>query len=396
LKWFKLMKISVIILSEHYLPGYLAGGPIRSISNLVSELGDLIDFKIITSDRDHKSDRPYNNIVTGEWINVGRGLVLYTELKILRMWRLINVLRNVKYDALYLNSFFNLWFSIFPIIAWRLGIVRPTPILLAPRGEFSSGALGIKRWKKQIFIWLARASGIYKKLNWHASTEYEKNDIIKVMGVSANQIYVARNLGSFRGIQSKSVGGQRESELSVCFLSRISRKKNLDFALKVLKHVKWPTKLSIYGPLEDKDYWMECENIIKQLPDHINVCYCGAVDPSDVVDTLSKHIMFFVPTKGENFGHVFLEAWLAGQMVLTSDQTPWRGLEEKGVGWDVPLNDERVFAGIIDDVGSWSDKQLASMKRKCAEFGQLHLKDIYATQANLAMFKAVTNADINV
>jgi hypothetical protein len=46
-------KPTILILNEYYLPGYKAGGPIRSISNLVSWLGDDFNFKIITTDRDY-------------------------------------------------------------------------------------------------------------------------------------------------------------------------------------------------------------------------------------------------------------------------------------------------------------------------------------------------------
>jgi glycosyltransferase involved in cell wall biosynthesis len=385
------MNLTVLILTAHYIPGFLAGGPIRSISNLVAELGDQIKFNIITSDRDHKSDRPYKNVVTGEWLAVGSAMVMYAGREMLRPFQFVKNLKNVNYEILYLNSFFNSRFSIFPVVAWKLGIICQTPVLLAPRGEFSPGALSIKPWKKRVFIGVARVSGVYKNVNWHASTEYERADIMRVMGVPASRIYVARNLGSQkRGLSMPEIG-QTAPELSICFLSRISKKKNLDFALRTLKHVKNPIMLSIYGPLEDNEYWAECEKIINQLPNHINVRYFGALDPAEVIDTLSKHVMFFLPTKGENFGHVLLEAWLAGLLILTSDQTPWRGLGEMGVGWDLPLDNERVFAEVIDDVASWSGTRLAAARKSCAAFGECHLKDNSANQANLLMFKSVAD-----
>ena len=45
-----------------------------------------------------------------------------------------------------------------------------------------------------------------------------------------------------------------------------------------------------------------------------------------------------LPTLGENFGHVIVEAWTAGCPVLVSDRTPWRQLASHGVGWDVALD----------------------------------------------------------
>jgi hypothetical protein len=50
----------VLVLLPTYLPGYLAGGPIRSIANMVDALGDEFEFRIVTSDRDHKARTPYD------------------------------------------------------------------------------------------------------------------------------------------------------------------------------------------------------------------------------------------------------------------------------------------------------------------------------------------------
>jgi glycosyltransferase involved in cell wall biosynthesis len=56
----------------------------------------------------------------------------------------------------------------------------------------------------------------------------------------------------------------------------------------------------------------------------------------------------FLPSLGENFGHVIVEALSAGCPILISDRTPWRGLAERGVGWDLPLEDPAGFRGVID------------------------------------------------
>ena len=42
----------VLVAIDWYLPAYRAGGPIRSIANLVAALGDEIDFRIVCGNRD--------------------------------------------------------------------------------------------------------------------------------------------------------------------------------------------------------------------------------------------------------------------------------------------------------------------------------------------------------
>jgi glycosyltransferase involved in cell wall biosynthesis len=85
------------------------------------------------------------------------------------------------------------------------------------------------------------------------------------------------------------------------------------------------------------DYWYGCERLIARLPAHARASYEGPVPNKEVGEIIAGHDLFFVPTQGENFGHVFLEALSAGVPVLTSDQAPWRDLQGDGVGWHLPL-----------------------------------------------------------
>ena len=38
---------------------------------------------------------------------------------------------------------------------------------------------------------------------------------------------------------------------------------------------------------------------------------------------------------------------LAGKPVILSDQTPWRNLQAKGLGWDIPLDQPETFIEAI-------------------------------------------------
>ena len=69
-KSYRIEKIRILILVPHYLPGYNAGGPIRSVANMIQFLGDEFKFKIITSDRDLYSDKPFSNISPNRWMKI--------------------------------------------------------------------------------------------------------------------------------------------------------------------------------------------------------------------------------------------------------------------------------------------------------------------------------------
>ena len=106
----------------------------------------------------------------------------------------------------------------------------------------------------------------------------------------------------------------------------------------MLKGVQGDITFNIVGPFEDPKYVQTCRKVCEDLAPNINVCFHGEVDHVRVHEILSSNHLFFLPTRGENFGHVILEALLAGCPILLSDQTPWKGLENFGIGWDIPLN----------------------------------------------------------
>jgi glycosyltransferase involved in cell wall biosynthesis len=136
-------------------------------------------------------------------------------------------------------------------------------------------------------------------------------------------------------------------KLRVLFIARIVKHKNLAFALQTLEQVAGEIEFNIYGPLGDDLYWHQCEKLISKMPENIRVKYCGGLAHDEVFDTLRQHHLFFLPTLSESFGHAIAEALRAGCPVLISDQTPWRNLEQRCAGWDVPLSRQERFQQIL-------------------------------------------------
>ena len=66
----------------HYLPGYKAGGPIRTLATMVERLGDEFQFKIVTVDRDFGDERPYRKIKIDSWNRTGRADIFYMSPKL--------------------------------------------------------------------------------------------------------------------------------------------------------------------------------------------------------------------------------------------------------------------------------------------------------------------------
>ncbi len=381
--------MKVLIIVDHYFPGYKGGGPIRTIANLVDWLGDEFDFYILTRDRDLGDAHAYETVPLNTWIRTDKAHIYYATPDKLTTSGLKVLLHNLTFDVLYVNSFFSTLSIKIAYLYWLKRINQKT-WLIAPRGEFHRGALRIKPLKKRAYLALAKALEWYKAVKWVAST-VEEVETIKAIFPKAENISIVPNLTAKTLPPLPETRTSKTDETRLVFFSRISPKKNLDGALRLLSQVNHPLTFDIYGTLEDTSYWETCQRIISTLPAYINVTYKGALSPEEVILTLSGYHLFFFPTHGENFGHVIWEALYAGLPVLISDQTPWHNLEQAGVGWDVSLSDDFHFVDLIEQMIFMDDddfKNLSVLSNDYAKKSQLNTQ---ALDANRHLFLAIPN-----
>lgn len=379
----------ILVFTGYYLPGYKAGGPIRTVANMVELLSNEFDFYIVTGDRDFEDTKPYALIDKNKaWQDVGKAKVCYlapSELGFKNIQRIINT---TPHDVLYLNSFFSFNYTIKPLLLRRLGLLKSKQIVLAPRGEFSAGALELKSKKKKVFIDLAKLLGLYKEVQWQASTVHESNDIQKVLSITDSKIVRAENLPdlSYLSVSSSFKPRQDTDPLRIVFLSRISPKKNIDYALSVLAKVNVPVVFDIYGVVDDAVYNEKLRKLIASLPKNIKARFKGTVKHSQVVETFSRYDLFLFPTKGENFGHAILESLSAGTPALLADTTPWLDLEGKGVGWALPLSNSQAFVDKIELMAKLEPEQQLQQRAQVREYAKSHLLNKENIEANKQLF----------
>lgn len=333
--------VKILALIPYYLPGYKSGGAFRSLSNMADEMNDQFEFWIVTNDRDAGDLVAYSDVRVNAWNQVGNAKVYYASPDSLSINRIKELIGDVSPHVIYLNSFFYP-LTLKYLICRRLRMGPHIPAVIAPHGEFSSGALKLKAFKKRAYIALASRLGLYDGLTWQATSKTEEADI---KAAWARRIrlhfapYVLKRDQLLTGSQTPLA--KKTGSMRLVFVSRISAKKNLLFALRRLQNIKGQVIFDIYGPVEDRDYWESCQTVIRAMADNIRVNYNGPVPNDKVPELLADYHFFVLPTLGENFGHAILEALSAGCPVIVSDQTPWRNLAEQGAGWDLPLEAEK-------------------------------------------------------
>ena len=328
----------VLIIYDYFYPGYKAGGPVQSLSNLANALNNLYEIYVITSDRDMLSSTKYTGIISNQWNEVSfqrnqfPTQVFYTD-KSLNRRKYADVITKTKAGVIYFNNIYSYYFFLLPLFALRGS--KGFKIIVCPRGMLQRGALAVKSLKKLVYLTCLRFAGLLNHVYWHATDKQEANDIKKFFPKNKG-VETAANIPK-APLDEIFYPEKKQGFLRLVFLSLIAEKKNLLLLLKVLSKTGSNVTLDIYGPITSNSYWQQCETLIKNMSGKVQ--YRGEVEPANVQQLLTHSHALILLTKGENFGHALYESLSAGRPVITSYFTPWNNLEQDKAGMNADIDD---------------------------------------------------------
>lgn len=355
-------KQRVLVVADWFDPAFRAGGPVRSLINLVGHLHDQCEFSIICGSRDYSENSNLNGIETDCWTDWhGQARVYYMSPENQRRRVIFDLLDETPADVLYVQGIFSRIFSILPVIWWHQA--KREKLIVAPRGMLHASALKIKPWKKRLFLFSARIMGWYNDVLWHSTNPEETAEIRAVMGQGA-AIAEAPNFPQYiaREENDRTYG----DTLRVLCVSRISDEKNPLLLLKALQLVDFPVELTIAGDYLDESYFRRFSEAMNHLPANVKASYLGAVEPGRLAGLYRSNDLFVLPTRGENFGHAIAEALMYGLPVIIGENTPWAGLDESRAGRRLPM-DEKQFAEAISEF-----QQLPANEKNAMSFAAMH------------------------
>lgn len=375
----------IMICMDWYEPGFKAGGPIRSVANIVNALKKEFEFYVLTSAFDLGETDPYPDIETDQWFDKDGVIIKYMSRENMKASAIKGNILEINPDVLYLNSLFSKLYTLVP-----LTLVRKIPVIIAPRGMLGAGALEIKLAKKKIFLHLAKWMRLYKKVIWHASTTEEEKEIKKVFGKNA-EIVVAQNIPTSQQLEIGDILEKRKTGIvRFVFISRIARKKNLHLAIEALKKVKTDRSVEfhIYGNIEEENYYNSFKNEIK-THNNISIEYKGALNPALIPTTFLYADYLLLPTKHENYGHAIVEAWANGCPVIVSKNTPWKNLRVRNLGWDVDISDQNNLVKAIQEGVDIDLTSYFVMVRESFNFFKDEISEGEVIEANRKLFHNV-------
>jgi hypothetical protein len=197
----------ILIFIDWFLPAFKAGGPIKSVSNIVNSLHHNFNFYIVTSDRDINEKNPFNNIQFNTWIKEGNYSIIYLTPEKRDNW-IKSHLKGTCYDFYYFNSLFSKYFTLKPLLILNQIETAKKSIIVAPRGMLGEGALSAKSSrlstkiiKKKLFLVLVKFFKYNRNITWHATNEEEEYNILNYFG-EKSKIKIASNI-SICNIQKK-------------------------------------------------------------------------------------------------------------------------------------------------------------------------------------------------
>lgn len=379
---------TVFVVVDYYLPGYRAGGPTRSVANLIAALGDEADFYVVTRDRDFGDTKAYPGIPTGRWVAADGARVMYLSPSAWRGGAVARVMRDTRHDVLYLNSYFAR--STVSALARSRFTRSSGALVVAPRGQFSLGALQMKAPRKRIYLEVANVAGFHSRVRWHATTASEAEAIGRLTR-PIRPVIVAPNLAfcAVGGVPDRRP--KEPGRLRIATVARLSPMKNIPLAISLLQDLRGAVEYDIYGPHEDARVVAQCLAEVAKLNGAATVRLMGELDPAEVRPTLTNYDLFLLPTLGENFGHAIFDALAAGCPVLISDRTPWRGLTATSAGWDVPLESVDQFREILQRCVAMDADTHAAASRAAV----LHAREAAARTAAeaLSAYRALFNIE---
>jgi glycosyltransferase involved in cell wall biosynthesis len=358
--------MKILVFTDWFYPGSQAGGPIQSLISLMKFSSD--QFYVVTRNTDLNSTTPYPGIKSNTWQKSlqEKILVYYLNEKSLTENFIFNLYKELEPDRIYLNSMWSPKFTLSPLSICRKN-GWSEKIVLAPRGMLKPAAFNQKGFKKRLFLFFAKANNTYGNICWHATSEIERNEILQLFPKA--KIRIAPNI-------SNATISAKTKEISYPFriltVGRISPEKGYYEALETFRNwaPKSPVIWDIVGLKENAELVRTIQSYSKENTS-IQITLHGHKNQDELNVFYENAHLFFLPTRGENYGHAIAEALSFGTPVVISDQTPWKNIEEFNAGKASPLNSSTLaislnfFLNLSNETyRKWSDGAIVYAQEK--------------------------------
>lgn len=371
------IKKKIFILTDWFVPGYKAGGPITSVYSMCNLLAETHDVYVLTNNHDWHEEQSYD-LPSDEWLLNGKFKVRYAAK--MSLIKTISLIHDLNPDYVYLNGIYSPQFHALPLL-WHLLRGRKgdrSKWIVAPRGMLNPNAIALKSFKKKRLIKAYEFLGIKSKVSFHATSKEEEQAVKRIWRDA--RVHVLSNLPSVPFESLDDVGiSLRSGFISV---GRISPVKNTLKLIELFSAMN--LSLTIIGTHDDEEYFAQCLRVVGKSN---KVKIIPGLAPDLLVKEVQQHKFFVSMTTGENFGHAIVEALALGCPVIIPDTTPWNDVHTAEAGWVVPLEDSAAWENCIMQAEQMDDADYNVYRSNArnyvkAKFDFVQIKNAYLNLFN--------------
>jgi len=333
------MKVNLIIPS--FYPATVYGGPIFSTLHTCKSLSELDDIEVYVSTTNINGNSRLD-VEKNNWVKFNDYFFVkyYNETMVgkFSFFFFLNVWKDIKFsDVVHLQGIFS---PITPITLIYALIFRK-PILMSPRGNFCEWGLAQGSRFKNIWIKLI-VNPFVSHVSWHATSEAEKEDILKLYPMS--NVYIVPNgvdLNSYSHVNyltknmytDKYIGKELAPSKTIVSMGRLHKVKRFDILIKSfvrILNIHPDAILLIAG--KDEGEKANLDTLVEEYNLKNSVYFVGEVSDQNKIDFLGNADLFVLSSESENFGNVYIESLAAGTPIVASTGTPWQEVEGANCG----------------------------------------------------------------
>jgi len=329
----------ILFLTPSYKPAYVYGGPTISVSQLAEALaacGHSVTVYTTTANGNTELDVPLARAIQME------GVEVYYFKRITRdhshispsLWKHLSGSVK-KFDVVHLHS----WWSILIMGAAMICKRNGVGYIISPRGMLASYTFSHQKNTLKKTIHSLFGKNLLAKSILHATTLQEWNDCHMVLPEWKG--FILPNLVELPDASEKTLYVQKKI-LTIGFLSRIDRKKGIEYMLNALAKVKFEFRFLIAGT-GDTDYINSLKELCVKLGIEQKVEWCGWMDREKKFWFLEQLDLFVLTSFNENFANAVIESLSVGCPVLVSKYVGLSDyVQEKGLGWVCEMNEGSI------------------------------------------------------
>lgn len=317
-----------------------SGGPTRSVTGICRALSKAgVDVTLLVLHGEHEFDNPGG-------VNIIRGLsnFLNPEIK--------------QFDLVHIQGLWDWGLHRVAVECRKCNV----PYVISPRGMLDPWALSVKKWKKQLAMFLYQKRDLKGAAAFHVTAALEEKSV-RTQGLT-QPVIIAPNGVDLPEMMPPKTSTEPKTAI---FLSRLHPGKGLLTLADAWARVKpqgW--RMKVVGP---DSYGHKAEVIAK-------LAELGIRDQWEFVDMLNdvekwsayrEADLLIHPSVSENFGITIAEGLAAGLPAIATQGTPWEDLKTYNCGW-------WVKAASVDSLADALKKATTMMQEALETMGELGSK----------------------